>query len=49
MDSSKTIALMATNPGDLWDYALGGTGKSFPIKVQPLPIIAITTTAGTGS
>lgn len=49
MDSAKAIAIMATNPGDLWDYALGGTGKSMPVSVAPLPIIAITTTAGTGS
>lgn len=49
MDTSKAIAVMATNPGDLWDYALGGTGKSKPIPIKPLPVIAITTTAGTGS
>lgn len=49
MDSAKAIAIMAVNPGDLWDYALGGTGKSMPIGVKPLPVVAITTTAGTGS
>ena len=49
MDSAKAIAIMAVNPGDLWDYALGGTGKSMPVAVTPLPIVAITTTAGTGS
>jgi alcohol dehydrogenase len=27
MDSAKAIAIMTTNPGDLWDYAMGGTGK----------------------
>ncbi|HAH63237.1 MAG TPA: alcohol dehydrogenase, partial [Treponema sp.] len=48
-DSAKAIAIMAVNPGDLWDYALGGTGKSMPVAVTPLPIVAITTTAGTGS
>jgi alcohol dehydrogenase len=49
MDSAKAIAIMAANPGDLWDYALGGTGKSMPVVSTPLPVIAITTTAGTGS
>lgn len=49
MDASKAIATMATNSGDVWDYINGGTGKGQPIKVDPLPIICITTTAGTGS
>lgn len=49
MDASKAIATMITNDGDLWDYALGKTGKQLPITNKPLPIIAITTTAGTGS
>ena len=49
MDASKAIATMATNSGDVWDYIGGGTGKGQPIKVDPLPIICITTTAGTGS
>ncbi|MBN7773562.1 iron-containing alcohol dehydrogenase [Clostridium aminobutyricum] len=49
MDASKAIAVSATNDGDLWDYALGKTGKAMPIKNKPLPIIAVTTTAGTGS
>lgn len=48
MDACKGIAVMATNGGDLWDY-MGGTGKGLPIEKDPLPIIAITTTAGTGS
>ena len=49
MDASKAIAAMATNDGDIWDYVSGGTGKGKPINISPLPIIAITTTAGTGS
>lgn len=49
MDASKAIAAMATNDGDLWDYVSGGTGKGQPLSHEPLPIIAITTTAGTGS
>lgn len=49
MDASKAIAAMATNDGDIWDYMFGGTGKQQTLKNDPLPIIAITTTAGTGS
>ncbi|MCD8298154.1 MAG: iron-containing alcohol dehydrogenase [Opitutae bacterium] len=49
MDCSKAIAVMATNDGELWDYIFVGSGKGKPIANAPLPIIAITTTAGTGS
>lgn len=46
MDAAKAIALMATNEGDLWDY-VRADGKKAPNRA--LPIVAITTTAGTGS
>lgn len=49
MDASKAMAMMATNEGDLWDYVSGGSGKGLPLVNSPLPLIAITTTAGTGS
>lgn len=49
MDASKAIAVMATNDGDYWDYINSGTGKGKNIENAPLPIVAITTTAGTGS
>lgn len=49
IDSAKAIAVMATNDGDYWDYVFGGTGKGQPVLNEPLPIIAITTTAGTGT
>ena len=49
MDAAKAIAMMATNEGDLWDYTFGGTGKGLKIKNDPIPIVCITTTAGTGS
>ncbi len=49
IDSAKAIAIMATNPGDYWDYVSGGSGKARPLCTGPLPIVAITTTAGTGT
>ncbi len=49
MDAAKAIALNATNTGDLWRYAMSGTGKRQPLHAEPLPWIAISTTAGTGS
>ena len=49
IDSAKAIAVMATNDGDYWDYIHGGSGKGKPVLNAPLPIIAITTTAGTGT
>ena len=32
-----------------WDYIQGGSGKGLPIPNKPLPIVCITTTAGTGT
>lgn len=49
IDTAKSIAVMASNEGDYWDYIFGGTGKGQPLKHKVLPIIAITTTAGTGT
>lgn len=49
MDAAKGIALMATNSGELWDYVPIGSGKGQAPGTKPLPLIAITTTAGTGS
>lgn len=44
IDTAKAIAAMATNAGDILDYE--GVGK---IVNNPLPIVAVPTTAGTGS
>lgn len=49
LDASIAIAAMTTNPGDLWDYVYGGTGKCQPLQNPGLPIVTITTTAGTAS
>lgn len=49
IDAAKAIAVMATNEGDYWDYISGGSGQRKPVPNDPLPIVAITTTAGTGT
>ena len=59
MDGCKAICTMAANPsrdadgtaiaGDIWDYMKGGTAKGLPIPSEPLPLVCIPTTAGTGS
>lgn len=49
MDCSKCIALMAANDGDIWDYSLSATGGKKNPANNALPIVCITTSAGTGS
>ena len=59
MDGSKGICAVAANPhhdddgnevaGDIWDYVAGGTARGLPIENDPLPLVCVTTTAGTGS
>lgn len=49
IDAAKAIAVLAPNEGDYWDYVIGGSGKRKKLANKPLPIVAIPTTAGTGS
>lgn len=44
IDAAKGMSIMATNPGSITDYE---GAERFP--QQPLPILAVPTTAGTGS
>ena len=48
IDAGKAIAALLTNPGDPLDY-LEVIGRGKPLEHTPAPLIAIPTTAGTGS
>jgi alcohol dehydrogenase class IV len=48
LDTAKAVAVMLNNSGDLLDY-LEVVGKNLPISNPGFPLIAIPTTAGTGS
>ena len=48
-DVAKAMSISATNLGDVWDYVTDGTGKGKPIANEPMPVVSITLTAGTGS
>lgn len=48
LDAAKAVAAFAANPGDPLDY-LEIVGRGRPLTSAPLPVVAIPTTAGTGS
>jgi alcohol dehydrogenase len=45
IDTAKAVAVGASHPEPIWNYAIGKN----PVTDKTLPIIAITTTSGTGS
>lgn len=49
IDTAKAAAVLLTNEGEIWNYASGGSGGAKPVVNQPMPLVAIPTTAGTGS
>ncbi len=49
MDCAKAIALMMANDGDIWDYSQSGQGGKQIPPHPAAPLVAITTSAGTGS
>ncbi|HSK33181.1 MAG TPA: iron-containing alcohol dehydrogenase [Propionicimonas sp.] len=48
LDAAKIVAALATNGGDPLDYA-EVIGEGRPLAVRSLPVVAVPTTAGTGS
>lgn len=49
MDAGKAIALVAANGGSCWDYSFSATGGKRQADKKPLPLVCVTTSAGTGS
>ncbi|THB72027.1 MAG: iron-containing alcohol dehydrogenase [Desulfovibrio sp.] len=49
IDSAKAIAVTAANGGSYWDYIARGTGGRKTPEHPAKPIVAIPTTAGTGT
>ena len=49
IDLAKGVAVAATHPGPIWDYVTYTGANAKPVTAAVLPVIAIPTTAGTGS
>lgn len=45
IDSAKAMSMVAANEGKCWDFISG----AIRMKNKPMPVVAITTTAGTGT
>lgn len=48
LDAGKALAALAANAGDVFQY-LEVVGQGLPLEREPLPMIAVPTTAGTGA
>lgn len=48
VDTAKAAAIMAVNPGNLWDYASAGTGGRREVR-GATPVVTVSTTSGTGT
>ena len=49
IDTAKAAAVEAANPGVYWDYVFGGSGGRKKAEHPPVPVVAVPTTAGTGT
>ena len=49
IDLAKIVAMQATNGGNAWDYVSVKNQEAKQITKRPLPLIAVPTTAGSGS
>jgi len=49
MDVAKSASVLTTNPGSIAQYLFGDGAARKPITADGIPVIAIPTTAGTGS
>lgn len=49
IDAAKAMAVLGTNPGKCWDFMQSGTGGGLVPEKPATPLIAIPTTAGTGT